>query len=284
MSNDLMVPVVGVRLAEGRSGSTLLMQLLGTSPEIVFDDRYPSEYRFVSYFARLASMMTEPFDEGRHVGVTPFFFDGQQRWGPVPFRSDVIDVTALREPLLMQMWLAWSEVARRRHPAIRWYAEKLAVDIGQIADASLPLRIIDLVRDPRDVLASIRAFTASGIDGFGRTPDTDEREYLRNFVATFGRGLNRMQQERPAGVDGIVVRYEDLIVDMPGESERIGSWLGVDLRPEVVEANRADYAHHTTSHTSVASIGRWRQDLSDAEAKFVADSLREVAAPLGYGL
>jgi hypothetical protein len=50
------------------------------------------------------------------------------------------------------IWSAWSEGARSGQPALRWYAEKLAVDIRQIDEASIPLRVIDLVRDPRDVL------------------------------------------------------------------------------------------------------------------------------------
>lgn len=282
--NDSIVPVIGVRLAEGRSGSTLLMQLLATSPHVVFDERYPSEWRFLSYFARMASMMTEPFDEDRHVGVTPFFFSGEDQWGPVPFESEVVDPATLGRPLLSQMWRAWSDAVRIRQPQIRWYAEKLAVDVEQITDASIPLRVIDLVRDPRDVLASIRAFTAGGIDGFGRAADVDEGDYLDQFVATVGERLASMGPRRPSGVQGIVVRYEDLVTDLAGEAKRIGEWLQVELDPHTVINNRCEYAHHTTSPSAAASIGRWRDDLSPREAEAVAVRLREAAAPFGYDL
>ena len=114
--------VIGVRVLEGRAGSTLLMQLLATSPEIVFDSRYPSEYRFLSYFRRVSDMITEPFDETRHRGVTPFFFSDDLEFGPIPFRSDLIDVAALRGPLLGSMWRAWSDEVRVRHPQARYYA------------------------------------------------------------------------------------------------------------------------------------------------------------------
>ena len=129
LSSDQHVPVVAVRLAEGRSGSTLLMQLLATGEGVVFDDRYPSEYRFLSYFARVAEMATEPFDEQIHPGVTPFFFDENRPWGPVPFVSDFIDVAELRSPALSGLWAAWSAVARQRQPGIVAYAEKVAVEI-----------------------------------------------------------------------------------------------------------------------------------------------------------
>jgi hypothetical protein len=68
VQTDAPLPVIALRMMEGRTGSTLLMQLLATSPEVVFDDRYPSEYRFLSYFRRLAELATEPFDERRHRG------------------------------------------------------------------------------------------------------------------------------------------------------------------------------------------------------------------------
>lgn len=71
-SGSELIPVVGVRLVEGRSGSTLMMQLLASNSRVVFDNRYPAEYRFLSYFTRVVEMMTEPFDETVDVGVTPF--------------------------------------------------------------------------------------------------------------------------------------------------------------------------------------------------------------------
>ncbi|MEO1062440.1 MAG: hypothetical protein AAFZ07_13570 [Actinomycetota bacterium] len=196
--DDAGLPIVGVRLAEGRSGSTLLMGLLATSERIVFDDRYPAEYRFVSYFARVAEAMTEPFDERRHPGVTPFFFGPEPLWGPIPFETEVVELTALRRSLLRQMWVAWSGQARAARPAAELYAEKLAVDVRELVDAGLPVRAIDLVRDPRDVLASIRSFTDRGVDGFGREGVVDEQEYLHRFLATFERGLTAMLDPEPA--------------------------------------------------------------------------------------
>ena len=167
---DVQLPVIAVRPMEGRTGTTLMMQLLATSPEIVFDDRYPSEYRFLSYFRRLAELATEPFDEHRHRGVTAFFFSDDLEFGPVPFRSDVIDTRELRDPLVGAMWGACSTLIRQHHPNVRYYAEKLAVPVDDDLRRAVPLRVIDLVRDPRDVLCSIRGFTASGQgeDGFRR--------------------------------------------------------------------------------------------------------------------
>ena len=257
------VPIVGLRLLDGRTGSTLLMQLLGTAPEIAFDRRYPAEYRWASYFARMAAQITAPFDEDVHLGVTPFFFGDRPAWGPVPFHSEVVDVRSLRAPILRALWVAWSAEV----PDTRFYAEKLAVPVDDLLTAGLDVRVVDLVRDPRDLLASIRAF---GLDG-----QTD----VKGFVDRLGARLDVMQATS-AHVDRVVVRYEDLVADLDGVAERLGAWLGVDLAASSVEVDR----QHMTSPSPAESVGRWQRDLAAGEAEAIAASLGPALAPFGYEL
>lgn len=278
-----LVPVVGLRLAEVRSGSTLLMQLLGTDSRVVFDRKYPAEYRFLSYFARVVDSMTQPFDSDRHVGVTPFFFGPRPAWGPIPFSSDVVEPSSLMGPLVQGLWSGWSEEVRRSVPDVAYYAEKLAVDVDVIVEAGIPVRVIDLIRDPRDVLASIKAFTADGIDGFGRRPGVDDHEYAESFAERFDAGLRAMLST-PSGVDHLVVRYEDMVNSLGAEARRIGSWLGLDLDADPVDADRASYAHHVTSDSPLTSIGRWKRELSDVEVEILGDRLADSARPFGYRL
>ncbi len=166
--NGGVLPIVGIRPLSGRTGTTLLMSLLGTSPSIAFDRRYPAEYRIGSYLARMAAQMTEAFDERTHVGVTDFFFGPQPSWGPLPFQSDALDIEAWRPELLRAMWASVSDAVLAARPDARWYAEKLAVDEGALRAAGVEVFTIDLVRDPRDVLASRRSFLAGGTDHWAR--------------------------------------------------------------------------------------------------------------------
>lgn len=280
---DEPLPVIGLRLLDGRTGSTLLMQLLATSPEIVFDDRYPAEYRFLSYFRRVAELMTEPFDEGRHRGVTPFFFDPPVRFGPIPFRSDVVDVGALREPLVGGMWAAFGAELRRRHPGVRYYAEKLAVPLDAGLRAAIEVRVIDLVRDPRDVLCSMRSFTAAGHgeDGFGAAAELRTVDFASGFVDRAEAQLDLMLADDD-GPHRRLVRYEDMISDLPGVAEQLGRWLGVTLDAERVVADRASYRHHVTSASPESSVSRWRSELAPAEAAMVTERLAHHLARLGY--
>jgi Sulfotransferase family len=277
------MPVVGVRVAEGRSGTTLLMQLLGTGHGVVFDDRYPAEYRWLSYFARMADRMLEPFDAARHPDATGFFFDAERAWGPVPFDSDLVDRSRLASGVLEGMWAAWSAEVRHRRPEAALYAEKVAVDIETIALTAIPLRVIDLVRDPRDVLASIRSFTARGVAGFGRRHDQDELEYVEQFVSTISAGVERMTAT-PATVDRLIVRYEDLILDSFNTVDRLSEWLGLELDHDAVTQQRSTYQQHMTSPSPEASVGRWQHDLDRPAVEILADRLGSVMEPLGYDL
>jgi hypothetical protein len=267
--NDGGLPIIGLRLPEGRTGSTLVMALLGTAPEIAFDRRYPAEYRWASYFARMAAQMTEPYDAARDRGVTDFFFGPQPAWGPVPFETDLADVAELSAPLLRGLWTAWSATVVERDPAVRWYAEKLAVPIDPLLASGLELRVVDLLRDPRDVLASIRAFRRRG---YG--PEED------GFVERFAAQLAAMAAT-PPDVDRVVLRYEDLVADLDGCADRLGSWLGVRLDADAVRDGLHD---HRTSPSPEASVGRWRHELDPGEADDLVAALGPAMSELGVDL
>lgn len=271
------LPVLGLRLMDGRVGSTLLMQLLATSPRIVFDREYPfGEYRYLSYCARIAGVMAD--DAGRD-RVTPFFFTSTAA-GPIPWEPQSLDRADLGPRALRALWSACSDGFRATNPTATLYAEKLAVAPATVVAAGVPLRIVDLVRDPRDVLASIRAFTARGIDGFDRTPDQDEDEYLDRFIDRTRERLDDLTDAH--GCERMLLRYEDFASDLHTTAAALGAWLGEPLDADTVLADRGRYRHHVTTDSVDASIGRWRGDLTAAEADAVRSGLADLLEPLGY--
>jgi len=226
------------------------MNLLGTSPEIAFDRRYPAEYRIGSYLARMACAMTEPFDEERHQGVTDFFFGTQPSWCPMPFASDALDVETWRPSLLRAMWSSASEALLAVRPEAKWYAEKLAVNEAPLRDAGVEVLRIDLVRDPRDILASRRAFLIGGTEGWARDAEVVAAELVTR--------LDDLDADPP----DLRLRYEDLAGNLAGAARVLAERLGVDLDPEAIDRPE----HHVTTSSVEASIGRWRSDLTEAEA------------------
>jgi Sulfotransferase family len=264
-------------------GSTLLMQFLASSPEVVLDRRYPhGEYRYLSYCSRAASFLTEPWRPGVDPGVTELFFGEARRFGPLPFEPESLELGDLERRALVHLWSAFSEAMLVQRPSARWYAEKLAVPAQPIIDAGIPLRLIDCVRDPRDVLVSIRAFTAStGMDGFGRRAEEPESQYLPRFIAAFAQQLDDMSAT-PASVDRITLRYEDFANEPHATANRLGEWLGLTIDPGVATRSPSEIPQHLTTASVEESIGRWKRGLAPDEADTIWERLGSRLEPYGY--
>ena len=59
-------PIIPLLLRSfGRTGTTVVMQLLGTSPNVLFDRVYPFEHRLLAYAARLGMVASLPL-RSRH--------------------------------------------------------------------------------------------------------------------------------------------------------------------------------------------------------------------------
>jgi hypothetical protein len=278
-SNDL-VPVVGLRLLEGRVGSTLLMNLLASAPEVVCDRRYPlGEYRYLSYCVRLATWMGTPFDPDRDVGVTEMLFGPSDRGGPLPWDAESLSITILGRRALRGMWAACSDGFRDHSPGARWYAEKLACPIDPVVEAGIPLRVIDVVRDPRDVVASMIAFGERARPrGFGRVTGETEAAWIASLIETFVQRIDVMLA--PTAVPTLLLRYEDFASNLHDAAARLGSMLELRLDADGVLEQRP--AHHVTAASVDDSIGRWRHDLPADVAERIWCSLASRLETLGY--
>jgi hypothetical protein len=274
------MPAVGLRLLEGRVGSTLLMELLASSSAVVCDRRYPvGEYRYLSYCVRLAGWMGAPFDPERDVGVTDMLFGPPNRGGPLPWEATSLSVATLGTRALRGLWGACSTGFRERAPQGRWYAEKLACPVEPVIEAGIPLQVLDVVRDPRDVVASMIAFAErSGAWGFGRTPGESEDQWIATLIDTFVERIDTMIA--PAAVPTLMLRYEDFAVDLEAAAMMIGPKLGLDLDADAVLRARPE--HHVTSASVEESIGRWRRDLPAAMADTISSRLGPRLEALGY--
>jgi hypothetical protein len=275
------LPVVALRLLDGRVGSTLLMQLLATSDEVVLERSYPEgERRYLSYCLRVTGWVATPWDPQVHPGVTELLFGPPDLGGPIPFTPTLLDVGRLGGSMLNALWVTVSDELRRSTPSARYYAEKLVGDDQLLMEAGIPLRILDVVRDPRDVWCSVRAFS-KGEAGFGRRDGESDAQFLETMVARHFRRLRTMAAT-PPDVDRVLVRYEDLVEDLPRIASNLGSWLGLRLDAERVIAARESYRHHMTSGTTAESVGRWRRELRADWSHRLWEVLGPELEPLGY--
>jgi hypothetical protein len=269
-----------VRMLEGRVGSTLVMQLLASAPEVACDRVYPYENSYLTYLVRVAGRLSAQPQSGGDM-VDLLYGDGA-RIGPLPFAPLSLDQAALGRAALAALWGAF---ARTLDPAggARVYAEKFWGDAGEVIAAGIEPMLVDVVRDPRDVVASIRAFNAkTGRQLFGRAAVVDDRQHLRRLVVGMSLRLEEFAAEPAA--PRLLVRYEDLIDDLDGQAARLSELVGVALRPDAVREAHAAMERHTTARTPESSVARWRADLPPDEVALIERRLGRHIELLGYTL
>lgn len=287
-------------VGSGRSGTTPLMRLLASSPQVATEVAYPLEHQYLRYLRLLTRAIdAESWDGARwdhlrlHVaGADPSSVGGLV--GPPPWRERGLTEPAEgEEPLsdraLVAIWDEFSARVRARHAERRgeaieatYWAEKCPDHPARLGlPAALAPRCVYVVRDLRDQWASMAAMARRRErDGSRRLFGDAGEDALGRFVAAERRRLAQVidSVEGDRG-DAILVRYEDLVADGSGASRRVAGFLGVELDPAALEAFDRD---HATSESATRSVGRWRHDLSREARETIEEELGDLLARFGY--
>jgi hypothetical protein len=153
-----------------------------------------------------------------------------------------------------------------------------------LVDALPESRVILLVRDPRDVVASLLAAQRKGSWGSGNAggmlADKDPNEFVRQrarmYVASLSKAMEAYEaHEGPK----VATRYEDLRYDTFEELDRIYSALGIpadeDQMRRVVEThsweNIPERNKGENKPRRKATPGGWQEDLSPEQASMVVE-------------
>jgi hypothetical protein len=298
----------------GRSGSTWMMKIFASHPEIVVMRRFPYESSAAKYWMHAMKVLSDPANLTQSAHPDTFHSD---RWwaGSNPY----FDAPAIDDPE-RAAWLAGEHSKRLarffQETAEQWY---LTVARSQQQDRPryfaekhlwpnfLPMLIrelypgareVFLVRDFRDVACSaLVADERRGYAGFGRRPGTSEAEYVQDVVRRMATDLQRSWEARSEGAH--LVRYEDLAqrphetlaallsyLDLEasrGTVERVLELAAQDVPdlpgttfdPELVERHRGE-------RSPADSIGRWRER-DDAFRAVLDDALGDALRAFGYG-
>lgn len=285
----------------GRTGSTWLMQVLGEHTNIVSYSPFRHEPRVLTYWLEILAALAEPASYGQSLRTT--LADGHWwlgpdgiRWGSEiaepPIEHYVGTVTVERLARFATERVAeFYETAANMYDkdAPAFFAEKgpwspkAWQTIDELYGAA---REIVLVRDPRDMLASIFAYNQKrGSLDFGRQSVASDED----FVDTVRDGmLDLLAGGRRRGA--FLLRYEDLLLRPEETLPRLFSHIGVDASDdtvrEIVEratsqtSEQMDY--HRTSTDPRASVGRWSNDLSPSVRARAEERLAGVLTHLGY--
>jgi hypothetical protein len=284
----------------GRDGSTLMMHLLGSSPQIALGARYPYEDRYFTYlwrWSRLLDRADWPRDLWGSNEVCSVSQEGSlPLLGPPPWLPrDLMEEGAGGQTMSSRCFeLVWQEFSRRAREhgratsgregtEPRYYAEKHLDTWKLRLDELPPVRLIVLLRDPRDVWVSVQAFERRqpGVADF-RARGTVSHEDLLRYQIARQRDRLRWIVELLEGDDALVVRYEDLVLDLPGVADRLAGRLDISLTAEGVGGQDRVFDRHASSDAPETSIGRWRKELDPGVAEQFAQDLGPELRSLGF--
>ncbi|MFG6179146.1 sulfotransferase [Halomonas sp. THAF12] len=269
----------------GRSGSTYMMQLLGSHEDVLFERTYPFENRYLTYLARVAMLTGMSPDNDTAWNHDRLMHKNIKRVGPLPYHDvSIIDKSSMPKASFSSLWNGFSKSLNgTKKGASYFYAEKVAHDICTLVNQSVYAKNLFLIRDPRDEFLSIKSFNKKrGFNGFGwQENDTDEtfavklcrsrKKFMQN-IARVGESEDRR----------IMVRYEDAITDAKNTCARLSGWLGVQLDAESVQENSQNFQHHMTSKKASDSVQRWKNEMSEELKEIFASELGEELASLNY--
>jgi hypothetical protein len=282
----------------GRGGTTLMMQLLGTSPQIAFDRWSPYERRYFTYLLEWSRVLERRVESTRlwPGNATNSLPAEHGLVGPIPWRDRSLVASPGEGPAMSErcFQLVWQEFSARAAAntrarfggsdgPVRYFAEKTRAT-WRLLDLEFlqPMKVLALVRDPRDVWLSSVAFNEKrGARGFARVHARSEEEALSRFTHQQRRRLRWLAKALDEG-EVPVVRYEDLVSDLAGTARRIEEHLDVRLDPEAVLRERDAHERHMTAKTPEASVGRWRDEMRPDLATLFAKELGEDLEALGY--
>jgi hypothetical protein len=287
----------------GRSGSTWLVQLLGQHPQILTYRPFQHEPRVGSYWMQILKTLSEPVSYLQP--ITGRDKTGEYWWLGSKNSPDVVRP---QDPHLQQ-WLRqdntetlaafclgrieafYEQIAMiQNETQSTYYAEKY------VPDDSIPAmlwglcpqgREVLLIRDLRDMVASILAFNAKrGYAAFGRERAASNEEYAYQLRASALRLLQSWEQRSDRAY---LLRYEDVIMRPKETLGSVLEYLNLNPTTSIVEdmiraasEETLDMRKHRTSSDIRSSVGRWRHDLNASLQAVCQEAFGDILEKFGY--
>lgn len=289
----------------GRSGSTALSNLLCHHPDVAGYRTWDTETRVVSYWADVLRGLARPHSYERQlhaggsmvgdwwVGRRPPFPDPPEdpRALSAVGRSSIDALASFAREQVGRVNGALASISGK--PEARFFVEKTEPaalrSAAEVMEEIEPrTREILLVRDPRDMACSMRAYSEKkGFQGFGPSAGASIEDTIRWLSFNGAAGLVDYMRRR--GRRAHVVRYEDFVAHprdtLAGMLEHIGASADRDTLTDMLErlgAQDERRADHATTGSVGLSVGRWRRELTPAQQDLAEELFRPHLAALGY--
>ena len=254
-----------VRSPGGRTGTSLMMELLSSSDSIAFDRKHPYEVRMLSYFFKLSMVMFEQKGEGW--GNDLLVRGPLKLIGPIPVKTELInDPDSFKKQHFVSSWSFFSNEFKKsssKNEFVKYYAEKVPHDVLEEVKKILNCKIIYLVRDPRAELSSILSFNKKrGSNNFGWKEEDTIDSYCERFILQ-RKNYFKLLSNSEKNPNSMIVKYESMITDVDNTCNQVSNFLGVDINNSIVEKNLSSNQKHMTSGNPRLSLDKWKNDLPE---------------------
>jgi Sulfotransferase family len=280
-------------MGSSRSGSSWLLRMLGELEQVVgIDDPHIGHHLGVwrpvalAWAAATDRPQLEDLRELKRDKPDYFFSDRyRDAWLP-----------ALRELIRARFGAQLAERDPGGPEARLVVKEPGSHAAGLLFEAFPGARLIFLLRDGRDVVDSWLDAYRNGswaIEEGAFPVSRDGRQALVEWLSSVWAYRTRVVADayaQRAPDRRVLVRYEDLLADPPGQLERIASALGLEIECAALEriAARHDYSeiapHLRGAGREIRSAtpGAWRRHLSRAERRAMHEIMGAQLAACGY--
>jgi len=259
-------------LASARSGTTLLARMLHKHPGVLGHDQYPYEARLgvrlvEEWFANAQPRFYEP--EGardnrsmdQNLLAVLDAFDARDAAAHARFGHFLADLRTRYQRQIVDLYRMLAPGGRGR--AI---VEKVGLrrDLDLLSGLFADVRPVFLVRDPRDMLVSMRAFNERrGVYDFHEAHGKSFDAVLPVMSGNL-RHLVRLYEGWPR--EKLLVRYEHMARDQREALTQVLDFLGLEHDAQVLgtclRAGSGTPDGHITSASAAGSIGRWKDILT----------------------
>jgi hypothetical protein len=263
------------------------MQLLSSAENVVSDDEYPYENRYLTYIHKAAKIIGKKASADWN--NDDLIDDSGSLLGPIPYSgASIIDRERFSNSVLVRMTNAFfDEIVMKNKISLDkydegFYSEKASNWAAEEINQKIYSKNIFLIRDPRDIFISIKNFNEKrGSSGFGWIDGQSDVQFAmslcKGFKAYLEHYTNIEEDDRK-----LKIRYEDLISNPYIETARISRWLGADLNYDFVLRQLSSVSQHISTKSGKPQTERWRAEMNQEVGDVFQAELGALMIDAGY--
>jgi hypothetical protein len=285
----------------GRSGSTWLMHLLAYHPNVITLRQYPYENNVGKYILHnVFKSLAEPLNY-THSDNFNLPLQVNLEWAGSSLGMDTVfrswaggeyleQITSFCQRSIDSFYsLAAAQQGQNPTPGVAYFAEKYSPNYyPHIFSEVYPhAREIILVRDFRDMLCSMHAFTQKrSVWSFGLKNVTQNDEVIEQVRLRAHSLLSYWQLKQN---QMYLLRYEDLMHSPAEALKALFTYLELDADEALIahiikqaSEDTPEMKSHRTSGKPGNSVGRWQRELPTAQQQQMNQVFDEVLRQFGY--